>query len=138
MRAPTGPPGPGMARAVTLPTASGAAASGSGRPRASVGVIVGRRGSPASWSTIARAFGWSLSCATAIRLPPDSLRRRVYVEAVIAKETDERHPKAIGGRDREARWRADGRQDRNACRYGLLHHFVPRASAHREHRSREW
>src|SRR5437868_4322344 len=67
-------------------------------------------------------------------LPPDAFRRRVYVEAVVAKESHESHPEAFRGRDREARWSADGRKDRNSCRDGLLNHLVPGASTHRQHR----
>src|SRR5438132_11559097 len=97
MRIEIGPPGAGIVRAVTLATGSGAAASGSGRPRASAGDMVGSGGSPASRSTIARALGWSLSYATAKFLPPDPLGRGVDAEKVVPKDADERHPDAPPG-----------------------------------------
>src|SRR2546430_5256685 len=137
MRIAIGPPGPGIVRAVTLATGSGAAASGSGRPRASVGLMVGSGGSPASSSTTARALGWSLSCATATVLPPDPLGRGVDVEPVVPQEADKCHPEAFRGRDGEARGSADRGEDRDARRDRLLHDLISSAAAHRQHRPLE-
>src|SRR6267378_5228079 len=62
----------------------------------------------------------------------DALRRRVDVEAVLAQEADQRHAEAFGGRDREARRCADGREYRDPGGDGLLHDLIPGTTAHRE------
>src|SRR5438552_8888835 len=86
---------------------------------------------------MARALGWSLSCATATLLPPDPLGRRVDVEPVVPQEANKRHPEAFRGRDREARGSTDRGEDRDARRDRLLHDLIPSAAAHRQHRPQE-
>src|SRR6266480_3588352 len=67
----------------------------------------------------------------------NSLRSRVHVEPIPARESDQRHPEFLGDGDRQARGGADRDHERDSGHRGLLQDLKAGPAAHREDVLRE-
>src|SRR6267154_952094 len=75
-------------------------------------------------------------CEVSLRIlqSSDAAASVVYVEAAVAKESDQRHPTTFGGCGCKAGGGADSGQQRNAGHRSLLHQLKTGASTDEHHR----